>query len=293
MSDPTTISAAPAVDDPASGRSGPTAPSRFSVYGGALWRAFSPLVFSAVVAIIAWAGFLKLFDINALIGKSPQAVWNFLVTVPDAAENRSEIFDPLLITLRDAAYGFVGGMLAAIVISILFVLFRSVEQALMPVAMLLRSVPLVAMTPIIVLIFGRGIVGVTVIAGIVVFFPALVTIVFGLRSINAQARDLVVAYGGSEWTVLAKIAFPTALPSIFAAARISVPGALIGALVSEWLATGEGTGGQIIRDIPSFQYSNVWAAIAALTGVSIILYTLVGLFEAFILARFGPTPTAH
>ncbi len=191
----------------------------------AVWRAFSPLVVSAVVAIAAWAAFLKIFDINALIGKSPAAVWEFLVTDPEAAGNRTEIFDPLLITLRDAGYGFVGGMLAAIVVAVLFVLFRSLEQALMPVAMLLRSVPLVAMTPIIVLIFGRGLVGVAVIAGIVVFFPALVTIVFGLRSINSQARDLVVAYGGGEWTVLAKIAFPTALPSIFAAARISVPGA--------------------------------------------------------------------
>jgi ABC-type nitrate/sulfonate/bicarbonate transport system permease component len=263
--------------------------SGLRVYGGALWRAFSPLVVSAVVAIIAWAGFLKFFEINALIGKSPLAVWNYLVTDPEASAHRSAIFDPLLVTLRDAGYGFVGGMIAAIAVAVLFVLFRSVEQALMPIAMLLRSVPLVAMTPIIVLIFGRGLLGVAVIAGIVVFFPALVTIVFGLRSVNQQARDLVVAYGGSEWSVLSKIAFPTALPSIFAAARISVPGALIGALVSEWLATGEGTGGQIIRDIPSFQYANVWAAIAALTGVSIVLYTLVGLFEAFVLARFGPS----
>ena len=258
-----------------------------------LWRAFSPLVVSALVAIVAWAAFLKFFEINALIGKSPRAVWDYLVTVPEAAEHRTAIFDPLLITLRDAGYGFVGGMVAAVAVAVLFVRFRSVEQALMPIAMLLRSVPLVAMTPIIVLIFGRGLLGVAVIAGIVVFFPALVTVVFGLRSVNAQARDLVVAYGGSEWTVLTKIAFPTALPSIFAAARISVPGALIGALVSEWLATGQGTGGQIIRDIPSFQYANVWAAIAALTGVSIVLYTLVGLFEAFVLARFGPAETGR
>lgn len=46
----------------------------------AVWRAFSPLVVSAVVAIAAWAAFLKIFDINALIGKSPAAVWEFLVT---------------------------------------------------------------------------------------------------------------------------------------------------------------------------------------------------------------------
>jgi ABC-type nitrate/sulfonate/bicarbonate transport system permease component len=294
MSDTSTV-ASPTVEPSGPGEvRGPDevrGPGRVRGVGGRLWRAFSPLVVSAVVAVVAWAAFLKIFDINTLIGKSPLAVWNYLITVPEAAEHRTAIVDPLLITLRDAGFGFVAGMLAAVGVAVLFVLFRSLEQALMPVAMLLRSVPLVAMTPLIVLIFGRGLLGVAVIAGIVVFFPALVTIVFGLRSVSAQARDLVVAYGGSEWTVLAKIAFPTALPSIFAAARISVPGALIGALVSEWLATGEGTGGQIIRDIPSFQYGAVWAAIAALTGVSIVLYTVVGLFEEFALARFGnPAP---
>jgi ABC-type nitrate/sulfonate/bicarbonate transport system permease component len=173
------------------------------------------------------------------------------------------------------------------------VLFRSVEQAFMPIAMLLRSVPLVAMTPVITLIFGRGLAGVSVIAGIVVFFPALVTMVFGLRSVNRQATDLVVAYGGGELTVLRKVAFPTAMPAIFAAARISVPGALIGALVSEWLATGKGTGGVILTDIGAFGYSNLWASIVVLTSFSILLYTVVGLLETFVLARYGPAPTAH
>jgi ABC-type nitrate/sulfonate/bicarbonate transport system permease component len=264
-----------------------------AVYARAVGRAITPLVVSAVVFVAGWALFLKVFDINSLIGKSPAAVWEYLVDDPDAAANRSAVLDPLGTTLRDAGYGFVGGMLAAVVVAMGFVLFRSVEQALMPIAMLLRSVPLVAMTPIIVLIFGRGVAGVAVIAGIVVFFPALVTIVFGLRSVNRQTQDLVVAYGGSDLTVLRKVAFPTALPAVFAAARISVPGALIGALVAEWLATGQGTGGQIIRDIPTFQYANVWAAIAALTAVSIVLYTLVGLLEGFVLARYGPAPDAH
>ncbi|MFI7588915.1 ABC transporter permease [Spongisporangium articulatum] len=271
---------------------GPTR-SALRVWAIGSWRAFSPLVVSGVVAVGAWALFLKAFDINPLLGKSPKAVYEYLFTVEAAADNRSSVLSALGITLKDAAYGFVGGMAAAVVVAILFVLYRSVEQAFMPIAMLLRSVPLVAMTPIIVLIFGRGLWGVAVIAGIVVFFPALVTIVFGLRSVAPQTRDLVVAYGGSNWTALRKVAFPTALPSIFAAARISVPGALIGALVAEWLATGQGTGGQIITDIPSFKYADVWANIAVLTGTSIVLYTIVGLFEAFVLARYGPAPEAH
>jgi ABC-type nitrate/sulfonate/bicarbonate transport system permease component len=282
------------IDTPAAPAAGPDlAASAFSVYGRAIVRAFLPLVVSAIVALIVWEGFLRFFDINPLIGKDPAAVWEYMFTAPEAAANRTAVFDPLGVTLRDASLGFVGGMLAAGVIAISFVLFRSIEQAFMPVAMLLRSVPLVAMTPLITLIFGRGLLGVGIIAGIVVFFPALVTIVFGLRSVPAQTRDLVVAYGGNDLTVLRKVAFPTAMPSIFAAARISIPGALIGALVAEWLATGKGTGGVILRDIGAFGYDNLWASIVTLTAVSIVLYTLVGLIETFVLARFGPAPTAH
>jgi ABC-type nitrate/sulfonate/bicarbonate transport system permease component len=283
-----------ALDAPAVPAAAPdTAASAFSVYGRAVVRALLPLLVSAIVAVIVWEGFLRFFDINPLVGKNPAAVWEYMFTAPEASANRTAVFDPLGVTLRDASIGFVAGMLAGAAIAVCFVLFRSVEQAFMPVAMLLRSVPMVAMTPIITLIFGTGLRGVGVIAGIVVFFPALVTIVFGLRSVPAQTRDLVVAYGGSDLTVLRKVAFPTAMPSIFAAARISIPGALIGALVTEWLATGKGTGGLILRDIGAFGYDNLWASIITLTSVSVVLYTLVGLIETFVLARFGPAPTPH
>ena len=254
----------------------------------ALWRALSPLVVSAVVAVLAWEASLRLFDINRLIGKRPADVWAYLVTAPEAAANRTAVLDPLRTTLADAGLGFTGGMLAAITLAILFVMVTPLEQALMPVAMLLRSVPLVAMTPLITLVFGRGQLGVAVIAGIVVFFPALVTVVFGLRSVHHQTRDLVAAYGGGRTTLLRRVALPTALPSMLAAARISVPGSLIGALVAEWLATGKGTGGAILRDIGAFGYDHLWASIVALTAVSVLLYTLVGLLEAVVLTRFPP-----
>ncbi|GAA3108561.1 ABC transporter permease [Nonomuraea salmonea] len=176
------------------------------------------------------------------------------------------MFGALGITVRDAAVGFVSGMVAATVVAVLFVLFRTVEQTFMPVAMLLRSVPLVVMTPLITLIFGRELLGVAVIGGIVVFFPALVNIAFGLRSASPQATDLIMAYGGTRMTVLRKVAVPTAMPSVFASARISVPASIIGALIAEWLATGEGIGAEILRAIGGFRYDEVWADIVVVTG---------------------------
>jgi ABC-type nitrate/sulfonate/bicarbonate transport system permease component len=155
-----------------------------------------------------------------MVAKPPSAVWDYLFTAKQAAANRATVLGNLMVTLRDASLGFTADMIAAIVLALTFFLVRGIEQAFMPVAMLLRSAPLVAMTPLIMLIFGRELPGVAVIGGIVVFFPALVNLVFGLRSAPRPSIDSVTAYGGSKVTVLRKVAVPTALPAYFPSARI-------------------------------------------------------------------------
>lgn len=248
-----------------------------------------PLVTSLLLMLVIWFVFLKAFpQVGPRVGKTPGDIWRYLVTAPNAASARQAIFDDLQITLRDAAIGFAAGMLAALLVAALFVVFAAVEQTFMPVALLLRSVPLVALSPIIVLVFGRGLVGVAVLAAIVVFFPALVMIMTGLRNAPRHAMDVVAAYGGSRWTGLRMVAVPAALPAVFSAARISVPGALIGALLGEWLGSGTGLGASLLRAIPTFQYSKLWASIVIVTIVSVVLYAIVGVIENLVLARFGP-----
>jgi ABC-type nitrate/sulfonate/bicarbonate transport system permease component len=291
---------APVVPAPASAPAPLGRTGRGSIAGVVAKRLGQSLLIVAVslgVLVGAWWAGLKIFSINPLVGKTPADVWNYFFNAHPhlgvrpqsltAAQARSEALHGLLTTLGDAALGFVIGMVVALAIASLFVLFEPFEFAFMPIAMLLRSVPLVALTPIILLIFKGTDLRVAVIGGIVVLFPALVNIVFGLRSASAQASDLVMAYGGSQATVVRKVALPTALPAIFAAARISVPGSLIGALVAEWLSTGKGIGGTILNAIGGFEYNYVWASIAILTGVSLLLYTAVGVIESLVLTSFG------
>lgn len=252
-------------------------------------RFLLPLLTALILLVVLWSLFLIAFpQVGPRVGKSPADIWEYLVTGPGAETARATIGAELRITLRDAAAGFVAGMLGALVVAALFVAAAAVRQAFLPVAMLLRSVPLVALAPVIVLVFGRGTLGVTVMAAIVVFFPALVMIMAGLREAPRGALELVTAHGGSRWDGLRLVALPAALPSVFAAARISVPGALIGALLGEWLGSGEGLGAGLIRAIPTFQYSKLWASIAVVTVVSVLLYALVGVVENLVLARFGP-----
>lgn len=241
-----------------------------------------------LVVLALWMFALWALDVTPYIGKGPVEVFDFLYLAEDAAANRELVSLALSQTMIDAGIGFGFGLGIATLVSVLFTLSRSVESALMPIAMLLRSVPLIAMAPILILIFGRGEVTVAVMGAIVVLFPALVNIVFGLKSASAAMMDVATVYGATKLAALRFVAFPSSLPSFFAAVKISVPGAITGALLVEWLATGQGIGYAIISAIGRAKTSEVWAYVVVITLVSILLYNLVGLIESYVLKRFSP-----
>ncbi|WP_405724394.1 ABC transporter permease subunit [Streptomyces sp. NBC_01537] len=251
-------------------------------------RPFVNVVVTMAAVIVLWIIFLEVYDLDPLVAKSPIDIYHYLFSGADAGAHRSLVSSGLGRTLLDAGLGFVAGLIAAVVVAVVFVLLRSVEQALLPMAVVVRSVPLVALTPLITLIFGRGLMATTVISGLIVFFPALVTMTFGLRSASRQAADLCRAYGAGGWTIARKVMLPSAVPAFFASARVGVPGALIGAMLAEWLSTGQGLGYAMLKDSSTFDYDHLWASVAVLTAVSALAYNIIAAIETVALARFAP-----
>lgn len=243
---------------------------------------------SLVVVLVLWMFALWALDVTPYIGKGPVEVFNWLFLDAKSSENQQLVQAALGQTMFDASIGFAFGLFFATLVSVLFTMSKPLEQALMPIAMLLRSVPLIAMAPILILIFGREQATVAVMGAIVVLFPALVNIVFGLRSASAAMIDVATVYGANKLAALRYVAFPSSLPSFFAAVKISVPGAITGALLVEWLATGQGIGYGIISAVGRAKTNEVWAYVVVITVVSILLYNLVGLLEGYVLKRFAP-----
>ncbi|MCC2032896.1 ABC transporter permease subunit [Microbacterium sp. BWT-G7] len=260
----------------------------------AVWRTTGRSLLNAlltfVIVIALWWAVVNLTGISPYVAKGPLDVWNYLFVEAEAAANRAELAPLLAQTLQDAAIGFVVGMLVAVVFALAFSLSRAVEAGVMPLALLLRSVPLVAIAPVIILITGRGTVAsVAVIGSIVVLFPALASIMFGLSRASKESLDLVHVYGGGRATQLHKVNVPGALPSLFAAARVSVPGAVTGALLAEWLSTGQGIGGMIVKFTASARFDELWASVALITIITLLLYNIVQVVENIVLARMGMT----
>lgn len=271
---------------PAAGPQAP-APGTRGALPRAVLRAVATMALVLAVVTLLWVAALRVFDVSDYVGKGPGEVWATLFGEDDSAELRSEITTLVLQTLTDAGIGFVSGMLAAIVLAAVVVRFKVMESTVMPVALLLQTVPLIALAPILILVIGRGYAIVAVMSAIVVLFPALVNITVGLRSVTPQMRDLVTVYGGSPSAVLTKVAFPSALPALFASVRIAVPGAMTGALLAEWLATGRGVGYAVVSAASRSQINRVWALVVVITLVSLLLYLLAQLVEAAVLDRFG------
>ncbi len=256
---------------------------RFSGWGEA---AFS-LLLSGIALLLLWYGTIWFFGMDDFFAKRPQDVVRFLFQVPDAAANRQDLFQPLGRTILDAGIGFVAGTVIAVVIAASFAVMPALRAALLPLFLALQSVPMLAMIPLIVLIFGRGFVGVAVVTSMVTFFPTLVSLVVAMGRSSNQLRELMTAYNGSRWQILTRLELPTALPALLASLRVAVPRALLGALLAEWLASGEGLGFTMVYATTNANFALLWSSVVTLCVVSLAGYSLMSGLERALLARLG------
>ena len=153
-----------------------------------------------------------------------------------------------------------------------FVLVKPFEFAFMPIAMLLRSVPLVAMAPVLLLIFGQGKLGIAAIGAIVVLFPALVNMVLGLRSASPLSLDLIKVNGGSDLRALLMVRVRRRCRISSPRSGSRCPGAIVGAMLAEWLTGFTGLGGILSDYKGRGNFAGVWAIVVVSVVTSIIGY---------------------
>lgn len=256
-----------------------------------LGRSLGNAAITFAVVLLLWQAIVSFSGISPFVAKGPLDVWNFLFTDENAADNRAQMAPLVMQTLVDSSIGFLCGMITAAVLAVVFSLSKAVEAGVMPLVLLLRTIPLVSIAPVIILVTGRGTVtSVAVIGTVVVLFPALASILFGLSRASRQSIDVVHVFGGGRLTALRKVSIPGAGPSLFAAGRVSVPGAVTGALLAEWLSTGQGIGGSILKFNAQAQFTQLWTSIALITLITLLLYNVVQIVENVVLVRTGMSP---
>jgi NitT/TauT family transport system permease protein len=157
------------------------------------------------------------------------------------------------------------------------------ERIIMPVALLLQTVPKLAIAPLFLIWFGYGILPKVIMTALMCLFPVLLNTAAGLRSVDRRIVELLQVLKATRWQILTKVRFPTAIPQLFVGLKISVTMAVIGAIVGEWIGSSSGLGHLILAANSQLDTVLVFATLAAITFVGTSLYYLVYLIERWFL----------
>jgi ABC-type nitrate/sulfonate/bicarbonate transport system permease component len=222
-----------------------------------------------------------------MIAKTPPGLFDYLFVLPSAAIAQGKLLGALAQTLPMTFIGMAAGLGLAFLLALSSQVWPGLVRAFMPVALVTQTMPLVALTPLLVLMLGRGPAVILWITISVTFFPAFVTMAQGLLMVPRAALDVPKAYGANLLTQLRLVSVPSSLPYLFAATRLTAPRALLGVMIAEWLATGTGLGNLLNQSRGYLDYGMIWAVAVVSVLLSVLFYQAVVLIERRVLGRFG------
>lgn len=234
-----------------------------------------------------WWLFIRLLSVPDMIAKTPLGVVNYLFYAPSSANAQGRLWQAVAETLPITFAGMAAGLAVAFVLAISTRLYPRILNALMPVALVTQTMPLVALTPLLVLLLGRGTSLTLWVTISVTFFPAFVTLAQGIALVPKGARDVPRAYGASAWQEMRMVTIPASLPYLFAATRLTVPRALLGVMIAQWLATGRGLGNLLNQSRGYMDYGMIWTVAVLSVILSVVFYQLVVFAERWVLSRLG------
>jgi NitT/TauT family transport system permease protein len=245
---------------------------------------FAPASVTVLLILVAWQAATTIWAIPNWQLPSPlrilAAMWEW----------RSVLIQDIAVTLVETLIGFAVAMLVAIPIAAILVSSSLLWRAFYPVLAGVQSVPKNAIAPLLILWFGTGQLSKVIIAFLISFFPIVINAVSGMTLVDADAHDMMKTLRASRWQVFWYFRLPNALPFIFAAAKVSITLALVGAVIGEFVGADSGLGYVILISSSQLHTDVAFVAIVLLAGIGMALFSLVGLLERLAMPWLTPEP---
>jgi NitT/TauT family transport system permease protein len=228
-----------------------------------------PAVFVAVVGV--WEAAVRAWRVPEYLVPAPSAVGRaFAVGI----ESRLYI-EHAWTTASEALLGFLIAAVAGIVVGAVIAQFRVVELTLYPYVVALQTLPKIAVAPLLVVWLGFGLSSKIVIAALVAFFPVLVNVVVGLKTVDTPKLDLMRSLSASRWQTFRFVVFPNALPFVFAGLDIAVVFSVLGAIVGEFVGSQRGLGNLILQFNTTLDIAGMFAVLLLLAALGVVLHLLM------------------
>jgi NitT/TauT family transport system permease protein/putative hydroxymethylpyrimidine transport system permease protein len=194
-------------------------------------------------------------------------------------ENRSLLAENAWLTLREILFGLGCALLAGVGFAMLMHLSGTLRDAAYPLIVVSQTIPIIVISPILLVWLGFGIGPKIAVVALICFFPITVNVLDGLRSAEPDAIKLMRSLDASRWQILRRVEGPAALPSFFTGAKIAVVLAPIGAVFGEWVGSSAGLGHLILQDNAQLEVAREFAAVVVLSAMALALIGLLAFVE--------------
>jgi NitT/TauT family transport system permease protein len=182
-------------------------------------------------------------------------------------------------TVYETVTGFVLGTLLGSTLGLMLWYSRFVASVVEPAAVAFNGVPKIALGPLIIIWLGAGVESKIVLAFVSTLVVAFLAAYGATREVDADLVTLLRSIGASRWQIFRKLLLPSAMPFMFAAMRINVGFALVGAVVGEFISSQHGVGHAVFVSGNLFDLNTVWLGIFELSIVAAIMYAILARCE--------------
>ncbi len=217
-----------------------------------------------VAVLVVWQVAVELGLLNPMLFPGPISIFDDFYDMILSGE----LVHHLGVSVVRAMSGFLIGAVAGLVIGISVGLFRRAEHTLDPTIQMLRTVPLLAVTPLFILWFGFGELSKILLISMGAFFPVYVNSFLGVRNVDAKLFDVARVLEFSRYQQIVKVILPGAMPNILLGIRLSLSVSWLCLVVAELMGADEGVG-YLIQDARAYLRTGV-------VFVGIFIFAIVG-----------------
>ena len=228
-----------------------------------------------LLLLLAWELSVRTLGIRSIILPPPSAVLEVMVLRYDLL--LTHLWPSLYLTVLGFLLSVVGGVIVAVLITY----SNIIRKGFYPVIVVSQVIPKISIAPLFIVWFGTGTMSSLLLAFLIAFFPMTINAAMGFESIDEDIHRMARTFMGSRWQIFWKIRMPNALPYIFGGMKISITLAIIGVIVSEFVASQEGIGYLIKLAGGLLDTPLMLAAIVVLSISGLVLYAMIANAESW------------
>jgi NitT/TauT family transport system permease protein len=230
-----------------------------------------------VVLVLAWHVIVTAFNVNPFIFPPPGKVWDAFVSLL----GNERVWAATATTVSEIIIGFLIAAVLGVVVGVALGKLQWLEVSLRPLIVISQVAPKVAFVPLFVIWFGFGLTSKVVLSALLAFFPIMLNVLLGVRSVEQGQREVMKSLNATKGQTFLQLEMRSLQPYLFAGMEVAIVLATIGAIVGEYLGGNNGLGNMVVAAMNSLDAAMTFALILWLSIIGLVLYLIVNELKRF------------